>query len=371
MTKQCVCLLFGGRSGEHAVSLMSAASVLDALDRSRYDVVAIGISTTGHWKRFADPQRALAEGIDAVEAPSVALIGDPSLGTLLTLPDGSANSASRALSWDADSPPVFFPLLHGPFGEDGTIQGLLELAGVPYVGSGVAGSAAAMDKAIARTLFRQAGLPVVRDQLVLREHWEREPAAVLRAAEAFGFPVFVKPANLGSSVGVSKARSRTELQTALDLAARFDRRMLIEQAVNAREIEVALLGNLEVAAAGPGEIVPAAEFYSYDDKYVDGNASLLTEAPVSKSVAEQVRAMAVKAFHAIDAAGLARVDFFLERETEKLYVNEINTMPGFTRFSMYPRLFASQGLSYPQLIDRLIELAQQRWRERRRNQIRM
>ncbi len=356
-----VAVLFGGRSGEHEISLLSAASVLRALDRERFEAVPVAISRAGRWILPRDPARTLESGISPDAGPPVALVGGPDGAALLVL-DGAGGTAGRV---PVD---VVFPVLHGPFGEDGTVQGLLEMADVPYVGSGVLASALGMDKGIMKDVFRQKGLPVVDYLMFKRRDWERDPEQVRREIEGeLGYPCFVKPANLGSSVGISKVHDPSELAPAMDLAARYDRRLVVERGVDARELECSVLGNDEPEASVPGEIVPAREFYDYEAKYASAETRLLIPAPVSAEVAAAVRELAVKAFLALDCAGMARVDFFLERGSDRLLVNEINTIPGFTAVSMYPKLWEASGLPYDRLITRLIELALERWDERSRS----
>jgi D-alanine-D-alanine ligase len=355
-------LLFGGRSAEHEVSLMSARSVRQALDAEKYAVTLIGITKEGKWVAGDDPMRALAAG-DTSALAEAALLGEPGKRELLTVNGVSGQQALSAIT----TLDVIFPLLHGPYGEDGTVQGLLELADLPYVGSGVLGSALAMDKGMCKEMLRAAGIPVVDWQVVTRAAIERDAETIAAQAEAqFQYPLFIKPANLGSSVGVVKAHHQIELLAGLREAARYDRRILIERGVNAREIEVSVLGNEEPVASIVGEIIPSREFYDYEAKYLDEASQLLIPAPIPADTAEQVRDCAVRAFKAIDAAGLARVDFLLDKESGAVYLNEINTMPGFTHISMYPKLWEASGLSYRALIDRLIELALERQMEKDR-----
>lgn len=384
-------VLFGGRSGEHEVSLLSAASVLNAIDRSKYDVVPVGISKEGRWLTSGESQKLLG-GDRAQENPRHLRAGDPESTpgaavlargdavlvppepsgqhhSLIPFESGASEHRPAQQAIDVD---VIFPVLHGTFGEDGTIQGLLELAGIPYVGAGVLGSAAGMDKDVMKRLFAAAGLPIVKHVTVLRSQWEKEAKKATKEIESkLKYPVFVKPANLGSSVGISKARDRKELGPAMDLAASYDRKIIIEQGVGgkkkAREIECSVLGNDEPIASVAGEIVPVKEFYDYAAKYLDEGSELLIPAKLSKRLAKQVQEMAIAAFQAVDCAGLARVDFLLDPISEKLYLNEINTMPGFTAISMYPKLWAASGLEYSKLIDRLIELALERHAEKSKN----
>jgi len=363
--KRRVYLIFGGRSGEHEVSLMSAKNVMDALDKSKYEVVPIGITKQGQWLMSGDPMRALAEGVEQAGGFPVGLLGDPSRRDVVAVGGGALPVAETS----GDEPPVYFPVLHGTYGEDGTIQGLLEMANVPYVGCGVLASSAGMDKGVAKMLFERAGLLVAPYRIYLRREWESDPEAVLNRIEStFNYyPLFVKPANLGSSVGISKAKSREELATALAEAARFDRRLLVEVGVNAREIEVAVLGNDDPAASAPGEVIPGHEFYDYQDKYYDDRSSTRVPADIPAEIAEEIRRQAIAAYKAIDGAGMARCDFFLEKGTNRIIINEINTIPGFTRISMYPKMWEATGMSYSQLCDRLIELALERHVDKNRN----
>ncbi|HEY8346623.1 MAG TPA: D-alanine--D-alanine ligase family protein [Symbiobacteriaceae bacterium] len=360
--KTRVYLIFGGRSGEHEVSLMSARNVLDALDKTKYDVVPVGITKKGQWRLITDPQRAFTEGVEAAGGTPVALLGDPTRPELVTL-DGTAAPL------DQHGPAVFFPVLHGTYGEDGTIQGLLEMANVPYVGCGVLASAVGMDKGVSKMIFQQAGLKVAPYKVYTRHAWEKNPEAVLDDVEqTFGrYPLFVKPANLGSSVGISKVRNRQQLAAGLAEAAQFDRRLIVELGLDAREIEVSVLGNDEPIASVPGEIIPGAEFYDYHDKYFDNRSSLRIPAELPADVAEEIRRQAVVAFRAIDGCGMARCDFFLERGTNRIFINEVNTIPGFTRISMYPKLWEASGISYSELCDRLIQLALERHADKNRN----
>ncbi|MFS8572202.1 MAG: D-alanine--D-alanine ligase [Clostridia bacterium] len=359
-----VAVLFGGRSGEHEVSLMSAESVMKALDPAKYEVIPIGITKDGRWLVGDDPLAALKEGAKERLAQMVpaAFLADPAGPGLVAVGGRPPAELAERLAFD-----VVFPVLHGPNGEDGTVQGLLDLAGVPYVGSGVAGSAVGMDKALMKAVFRSAGLPVLDYVVIKRKHiasrWDQIREQV---ASLIGYPCFVKPANLGSSVGISKVKQEEELRDALEEAARYDRKILVEKAAEGfREVEVSVLGNDEPETSIPGEIVPGGEFYDYRAKYLDDSSELIIPARISPQATDEVRRLAAAAFLAVDAAGLARVDFFVHPETETIYVNEINTMPGFTRISMYPKLWEASGLPYPQLIDRLIELAFERHREKR------
>jgi D-alanine-D-alanine ligase len=352
-------LIFGGRSGEHEVSLMSARSVMKAIDKDKYEVIPVGITKAGKWLAGGDPMKALT-GETATGVSEATLLGDPGHRGLMQVQPAGETAVKLSSLAEVD---VMFPLLHGTFGEDGTVQGLLELADIAYVGAGVTGSAVGMDKAVFKDVMRANGVPVVEHVLFLRAEIERDldgSSLAARVEAAFPYPVFCKPANLGSSVGVGKARDRAELLPALREAARWDRRVLAERGLNAREIEVSVLGNDDPVASAPGEIIPSREFYDYRAKYLDDASELLIPAPLPAETAEQVRAIALRAFKAIDCSGMARVDFLLDRDTGELFVSELNTIPGFTQISMYPKLWEASGLSYPDLIDRLIELALER-----------
>ena len=362
-------VLFGGRSGEHEISLISARSVMRVMDPEKYEVVPIGITKEGRWLASGDPMAALSQGDEGLSSP-VALLGDPACRGVVSLKELEPHLA-RALLAQLD---VVFPVLHGPYGEDGTVQGLLDLAGIPYVGAGVAASALGMDKVLFKDVMRAHGIPVVQYIVVKRKEWERDPEGVLdRVEQELGYPVFTKPANLGSSVGVNKCRNRKELARGLTDAAQYDRKLLVEAAVpQAREIEVSVLGNDDPIASVPGEIIPSREFYSYAAKYLDDGeraSKLLIPAPLREEVAERVRELAIRAYLAVDCAGMARVDFLLSRETGELYVSELNTIPGFTAISMYPKLWEASGIPYPELIDRLIGLALERWADLARNRV--
>ena len=392
MRKLRVGVLFGGRSGEHEVSLLSAASVLKAIDKGKYDVVPIGITKEGRWVTAAHAERLLKG--EKTPAPRHLRAGDPAAtaaaavlakGEGVVVPPIPSRDHSALVPFENATPQVhaasnaidvdiIFPVLHGTFGEDGTIQGLLELADIPYVGSGVLGSAAGMDKDVMKHLFRDAGLPIVKHVTVLRSRWREQAKKVRKLIEgALKYPVFVKPANLGSSVGISKVHDSSELAAALNEAAQFDRKLVIEQGVGgksakAREIECSVLGNDDPVASVPGEIVPIKEFYDYDAKYlVDGSRPIIP-ADLPKAKLKEVQKLAVAAFRAVDCAGLARVDFLMDPRSGKMYVNEINTMPGFTSISMYPKLWQASGLPYSELIDRLIQLGLERHAEKKQNQ---
>ncbi len=350
-------VIYGGRSGEHEISLRSASTVIGALDAARYQVVPIAITKDGRWLTGGDSLRLLDESQRALapvveHGDEVMLPPVPSRGALV--PIGGAAAGGAALGLD-----VVFPVLHGTYGEDGTIQGLLELAGIPYVGAGVLASSAGMDKAVMKALFRDSGIPGCR-WLLARPALEGEEAIGTRVAQELGFPCFVKPCNLGSSVGVAKVQRPDQLAAAVADAAAYDPRVIIEEAIDAREFECGVLGNERAEASAVGELVPSHEFYDYVDKYVDDRARTIIPAELPAATAEEMRMLAVRAFHAIDCSGLARVDFFLERGTNRLLVNEINTMPGFTSASMYPRLWKASGVSLPALVDRLVALALER-----------
>jgi D-alanine-D-alanine ligase len=399
-------ILFGGRSGEHEVSLLSAASILKAIDRRKFDVVPIGINKAGHWL-IADAAQGLLEGSgpaklgsgepapseppaegrkklragDQAATPGAQVLakGQP---TLLAPEPADASAAAGSTSQSAldshaalggQSLDVVFPVLHGTFGEDGTIQGLFELAGMAYVGSGVLGSSAGMDKDVMKRLFAQAKLPMVKHVTLLRAEWEKSPRKSIALIEAaLKYPVFVKPANLGSSVGISKVHNRKELAPALRLAAKYDRKLVVEQGVGgakarAREFEVGVLGNDDPQASVVGEIIPGKEFYDYEDKYLSEGSVPVIPAQLSRDETRQIQQMAVAAFRACDLSGLARVDFLMDPDGKRrIFLNEVNTMPGFTRISMYPKLWAATGVTYRDLISRLIDLALERRQEKSR-----
>lgn len=350
-------VIFGGRSGEHEVSLVSATAVLHGLDKDKYDLVPIGITPDGRW---VSSPRALAmlkqkQGTD--QLPEKFLVPEPNRQGLMSVgpnPDGP-----QGLD-------VVFPLVHGTFGEDGTLQGLLELANIAYVGGGVLASAVGMDKIVQKQLFANAGLPIVFYRHFLSSSIRAECGAILRAIEKqMRYPVFVKPANTGSSVGITKAHNRDELSQGLSLAAGFDRKVIVEQGIrDAREIECSVLGNDDPEASVPGEIISSNEFYDYEAKYVDGKSTSVIPAKLPAVVARTVRRMAVLAYKCIDCAGMARVDFFVKKKTGKVYLNEVNTIPGFTAISMYPKMWEASGLTFPALLDRLVQLALERHREK-------
>ena len=347
-------VIFGGRSAEHQVSLVSATSIINALDRRKYEVVPIGITTQGRWLSSADAVNLLKSGKNLTRFPERVLTPDPARAGLLHV--DRATSSTNAEHLD-----VIFPVLHGSFGEDGTIQGLFDLAGIPYVGAGVLGSAAGMDKVITKQLCERAGIPVTPYLWFLTSE-RRSPSVIIADIEKqLGYPCFVKPANSGSSIGISKAHDRVELKEAIVLACRYDRKILVERSIErARELEVAILGNDEPAASIPGEIVSSNEFYDYDAKYVDGKSVAFIPAKLKKSVERRIQSLAIQAFRAIDCAGMARVDFLVVKGSNRVYLNEVNTIPGFTSISMYPKLWEASGVPYSKLLDRLIELAIER-----------
>ncbi len=372
MRKLTVAVLFGGRSGEHEVSLDSAASVLGAIDRGKYDVLPIGITREGRWITAGDPLAALRSGHANGDSRTAILAGDPTAPGLIRLPaDGPTPSAPSSVAAVASGSvgeriDVVFPVLHGTYGEDGTVQGLLELAGIPYVGSGVLGSAVGMDKLTMKRLFQHAGLPLVPYLAVRKRDWTaRRRDSLEQIGDLLGFPVFVKPANAGSSVGITKVKRPQDLEAAMVLAFEYDRTVIIEEGLGVRELECAVLGNDEPEVSVVGEIVPKNEFYDYEAKYTPGLTDVLVPAPIPGSTSDSLRDMGRRAFQALDCAGLARVDFFMEKRTGRVYLNELNTMPGFTQTSMYPKLWAASGLTYPALVDRLIALALERAEEKR------
>ncbi len=363
--KTRVAVLFGGRSGEHDVSLMSARSVLAALDSARYEVTQVGITLDGEWFNGENTLDSFSQG-NFQNLNRVVLPSEPSHSALYILRSTNNGEVLEKLA-DID---VFYPVLHGPFGEDGTLQGLLELADVAYVGAGVAGSSVGMDKGIFKDVMRANNIPIVESLLALRSEIESDMNRVVENVEKMGaYPFFAKPANLGSSVGISKCNSRSDLAEGLMEAARYDRRVVIEKGVaNAREIEVGVLGNEDPQTSVCGEVLPSREFYSYESKYIDGTSGLMIPAQLSKEMSDQIREYAVRAYKAIDCAGMARADFFVDVEMNQIYLNELNTLPGFTSISMYPKLWQASGMTYPQLVDRLIELALERKAQRDRTE---
>jgi D-alanine-D-alanine ligase len=372
MKRLRVGVLYGGRSSEHEVSLASAAAVMANLDPNRYDALPIYIHRDGHWSLAERPptnssaadvitqSRSQPDEPPTAHTHSVHLISHPGEETLLTIQSESAPSSegTRAIVKNLTLD-VVFPVLHGPYGEDGTLQGLLELSNVPYVGAGVFASAAAMDKTATKVLFEGHKLPVVDYAVVSGQDWENRRTSTLdRLVERLTFPMFVKPANLGSSIGISKVSDRIELESAIDLARQFDRKVLVEVAVpRARELECAVLGNDDPVASVPGEIIPAGEFYDYEAKYLHDDSTRIIPAILTVEQTAQIQTMALTAYHAIDCAGMARVDFLMDGTNDRLFLNELNTIPGFTTISMYSKMWAASGLEYPALLDRLIELA--------------
>ncbi|HLA10443.1 MAG TPA: D-alanine--D-alanine ligase family protein [Pyrinomonadaceae bacterium] len=366
-------VIFGGRSGEHEVSIRSAQAVIQGLDSDKFEVVPIGITKEGKWLPPDRSLNLLPSGTDRFlskkttsrSSGEVALLGDPSHKGLISLDRSSSDRPAERLD-------VVFPVLHGPLGEDGTLQGLLEMADVPYVGCGVVASSCGMDKVIMKSLFHEAGLPICRHLWFLRSEWQSEPAALRRKVKhQLGFPCFVKPANLGSSVGVSKAIDEVSLNEAVALAAQYDRKIIVEEALDAREIECAVIGNDEPRASLPGEYVvyqESARFLDYIEKYAStGNVEFVVPAPISKSMTARIQKLAIKVFKSVDGSGLARVDFFLRRDTNELLVNELNTLPGLTEVSGYPKMWAASGMAFDHVLETLIELAFERHRDKAQN----
>ncbi len=368
-------VIFGGRSGEHEVSVRSAASVIESMDRKKYEVIPIGISREGKWLSPPEAFNLLPPNAQSLlparptdnSEGAVAILGDPSRAGLLSFDRNGGALKSERLD-------VVFPVLHGPSGEDGTLQGLLEMANIPYVGCGVLASACGMDKVTMKLLFLQAGLPLCRYVWFLRSQWHNEPTRITSTIlRQTGLPCFVKPANLGSSVGVSRADDKPSLQRAIELAAQYDRKIVVEEALDVREIECAVIGNNEPKASLPGEYVvydKVASFLDYNEKYSKtGHVEFVVPAPVSKSLATKIQRLAIQAFQSIDGSGLARVDFFLRRDTKELLINELNTMPGLTEVSGYPKMWAASGLSYTRMLNVLVELALERHREKSLNKV--
>jgi len=344
--KIVVGLLFGGRSAEHDVSLVSAAAVASNLDRKKYAVVSIYVTRNGGWTIVESPEAATRK---------------PGRGEGLSFLPWAGGPRPKVPEID-----IYFPVLHGPFGEDGTIQGLFEMAGAPYVGAGVPASAAGMDKAVSKTLFRARGLPVVRHLVFIENEWTDDRPGVLRKIrETFDPPLFVKPANMGSSVGITKVKRLDRTARAIEIAFRYDRKILVEEGIAGREIECSVLGHREIRASLPGEVIPHREFYDYRDKYIDGKTRFAVPADLTPAVSRRIRTLAVEAFRAVDGSGMARVDFFLETATGKIFVNELNTIPGFTAISMYPKLWEASGIPFPQLLDALIRMGFERHRDRK------
>jgi D-alanine-D-alanine ligase len=359
-------LIFGGRSGEHEVSFCSASSIIKAIDKDKYTVVPIGITKEGRWISPQDSELALQSG--RIEGKNtVILLNDSFSKSLVCIDNNQKLDKSSAL----EKLDAIFPVLHGPYGEDGTVQGLLELANIPYVGAGVAASAISMDKDLMKIIFQQKGLPILKWMTIKRKEWQKDKEKILSLVQNdFEYPLFVKPTNLGSSVGITKVHKKEELEKAIDLASSYDRKLLIEQGLEeVREIECGVLGNDEPQASVAGEVKPAGEFYDYDSKYIDKETQLIVPADLPDEVSQEVQWIALRAFKAIDAAGMARVDFFVTKKENKIYLSEINTIPGFTSVSMYPRLWQASGIPYPDLIDQLIQLALERHRDKNQNKI--
>ncbi|MBI1808075.1 MAG: D-alanine--D-alanine ligase [Ignavibacteria bacterium] len=351
-------VLFGGRSAEHEVSLVSATSIINALDKDKYEVVPIGISPEGRWLSSPDTLKLLKEHGHAVDGlPERILLPDPAQKGLVEIRADSAVPQTERLD-------VIFPVLHGTYGEDGMVQGLFELAGMPYVGAGVLGSSVGMDKVLTKQLCEHEGIPVTPYVWFLMRRYEKKKMVTM-IEKKLRYPTFVKPANSGSSVGISKAHNRKELHQAIELAAEYDRKILVEKGIeHAREIEVSVIGNDDPIASVPGEIISSNEFYDYDAKYVDGKSTAIIPAKLPKDVVKKLQELAVRTFKAIDCSGMGRVDFLVAKRSHKIYMNEINTIPGFTSISMYPKLWQASGISYPQLLDRLIQLALERYRDK-------
>lgn len=359
-------LIFGGRSGEHEVSFCSASSIIKAIDKDKYTVVPIGITKEGRWISPQDSELALQSG--RIEGKNtVILLNDPSGRALIRINNNQRLDKSSAL----ERLDLIFSVLHGPYGEDGTVQGLLELADIPYVGAGVAASAISMDKDLMKIIFKQRDLPILKWMTIKRKEWQKDKEKTLSVIQNnFEYPLFVKPTNLGSSVGITKVHKKEELGKAIDLASSYDRKVLIEEGLEeVREIECGVLGNDEPRASVVGEVKPAGEFYDYDSKYIDGETQLIVPADFPDGVSRKVQEIALRAFKAVDAAGLARVDFFVSKKENKIYLSEINTIPGFTSVSMYPRLWEASGIPYSDLIDQLIQLALERYQDKKQNKI--
>jgi len=359
-------LIFGGKSGEHEVSFCSATSIIKAINKDKYTVIPIGITKEGRWISPQDSELALQSG--KIEGKStVVLLNDPSGNALIR----TDNNQRLEKNSNLERIDIIFPILHGPHGEDGTIQGLLELANIPYVGSGVAASAISMDKDFMKIIFQQKNLPILKWMTIKRKEWQKNKEKILSLIRNdFEYPLFVKPANLGSSVGITKVHKKEELEKAINLASSYDSKILIEEGLeDVREIECAVLGNDEPRASVVGEVRPAGEFYDYDSKYIDGGTQLIIPAELPDDVSKKVQEIALRAFKAVDAVGMARVDFFVSKKENKIYLNEINTIPGFTSVSMYPRLWVASGMPYSELIDRLIQLALERHQDKNQNKI--
>ena len=364
MGKIGVGVIFGGRSGEHEVSLVSAESVIKAIDKDKYEVIPIGINKEGSWMISDKAMRYLKDGVDEVQEKGY-FLSDPNDAKLVMIEKDEGRDVSlKRIEKKVD---VFFPVLHGTYGEDGTIQGLFEMAGVPYVGADVLGSSLGMDKVVQKKVFRDAGISVVKFIDFYKSEWKDNRDNILNKSEqVVGYPCFIKPANLGSSLGISKAKNREELGKGIDEAIDYDKKVIVERGVeNTMEIECSVLGNDKPNASVLGEVIPSGEFYDYNAKYVDDNSELKIPADLPRKVSDKIRSDAVKAYKAISCSGMARVDFLINRETNDIYLNEVNTIPGFTSISMYPKLWEATGLSYRELIDKLIKLAMERFNEKR------
>ncbi|NCB39710.1 MAG: D-alanine--D-alanine ligase [Erysipelotrichia bacterium] len=365
-TRLKVGVIFGGRSGEHEVSLVSANSIIKALNPEKYEIIPVGITRQGSWMVGVKPEKMLEYSktrsnsclaFAGAASGKASLNCDPANKGLMLL--------DKQCSGEHVKLDVLFPIIHGTYGEDGTLQGMLELADMPYVGCGVLASAAGMDKTFSKRLFNDAGINIAPYKEVLRSSWRANPEKIICEVEStIGYPCFIKPVNSGSSVGISKAKNRDSFETAMNEAARYDRKILIEAHIDGREIEVSVLGNDDPIASIPGEIVPCNEFYDYSAKYIDDRSELKIPADLTPELTEEIRKTAIKAYKALDCAGMARVDFFLERKTNRIIINEINTIPGFTNVSMYPKLWEATGITYPQLVDKLVELAIERYRDK-------
>ena len=358
-------VIFGGRSGEHEISLLSARAILSVMQPDKYEVSQIGITHDGLWLIGENILDKFSERKNISELTPATMFADPSRQGLYAIQSTSQGEIIEHLS----KLDVVFPILHGTYGEDGTIQGLFELAEIAYVGAGVLGSSVGMDKGVFRDIMRTRNIPQVDTLVILRDDIDRSLDEVIEQAESLApYPLFTKPANLGSSVGVTKCQNRSDLMEGLMDAARYDRRILVERGVQAREIEVSVLGNDDPIASVPGEVVPSADFYSYEAKYIDDRSDLLIPAPIPFEISQQVRELAIRAYKAVDCAGMARVDFLLDKDTGEVFLNELNTIPGFTKISMYPKLWEESGLSFEELVNRLIELALERRADRDRTE---
>ena len=366
-------IVFGGRSSEHAVSLVSARSIISVIDTDVYDIELIGIAQDGTWV-VGDAAKSLLDGQPVDPEEIVCIPAVPKAHPIMIIERSYCSSGQQQVSGDNTAAlrilrqlDVIFPVLHGPYGEDGTIQGLFETCGIPYVGAGVAASAIGMDKILMKNIFMAHGLPTAPFIHFLRSNWQSQAMFIIQQIEReISYPCFVKPSNTGSSIGITKVHSSSNLNHAIEYAAEFDRKIIIEKAIDCREIECSLLGNDEPIASITGEIIPSREFYSYEAKYIDEGSQLLIPAPVSTNIEQKVQEIAIAAFRAIDCAGMARADFFLEKNTDILYLNELNTIPGFTSISMYPKLWEASGIPYPHLVQRLIDLAFERFGDRQR-----